>query len=98
MRDTHASKGHKAVLVLLALFCAYALVPVFGMGLYRNGSGQVFFDTPYLIGFMVLAFFLMHELITPLPPKKETGGAATSGRMGSGRTRRVLTPAEATGK
>lgn len=86
MRDTHATKGHKAVLVLLALFCAYALVPVFGAGLYRNGSGQVFFDLWYLVGFMILAFFLMHELITPLPPKEkdETSPGKRSGREGAG--------------
>ncbi|MEO8055310.1 MAG: hypothetical protein ABI768_09155 [Acidobacteriota bacterium] len=95
MRDAHAKKGHIAVLVLLALFCAWALVPVSGAGLYRNGSGQVFFDLWYLLGFMILAFFLMHELITPLPPKAkdETSPGKKSGRMGFGR-RPVLTPAE----
>jgi hypothetical protein len=95
MRDTHAKKGHKAVLVLLALLCAYALVPVLGTGLYRNGSGQVFFDLWYLVGFMVIAFFLMHELITPLPPKEkdETSPGKKSGRMGFGR-RPMLAPAE----
>jgi hypothetical protein len=91
MRDTHAEKGHKAVLVLLALFCAYALVPVFGIGLYRNGSGQTFFELWYLVGFMIIAFFLMHELITPLPPKDETSPGKRSGREGHGRP--VLTPA-----
>ncbi len=96
MRDAHATKGHKAVLVLLALFCAYALIPVFGVGMYRNGSGQVFFDLWYLIGFMIVAFFLMHELITPLPPKDETSGAAKSGREGG--AGRVLTPVESSGK
>jgi hypothetical protein len=33
----------------------------------------------------------MHELITPLPPKDESGGAASSGRSGSDSPRRVLT-------
>ena len=98
MGDHDAKKGHKAVLVLLALFCAYALIPVFGVGMYRNGSGQVFFELWFLIGFMILGFFLMHELITPLPPKGETGGAATSGRAGSGSSRRTLTPAESHGR
>ena len=93
MRDSHAKKGHKAVRILLALFCAYALLPVFGTGLYRNGSGQVFFDLWYLIGFMLIGFFLMHELITPLPPKDETSRGKRSGREGSGR-RPVLTPFE----
>ena len=95
MRDTHANKGHKAVLVLLALFCAYALIPVFGVGMYRNGSGQIFFDLWYLLGFMIVAFFLMHELITPLPPKDETSAGKKSGREGAGR---MLTPMESTGK
>ncbi len=95
MRDTHAEKGHKAVLVLLALFGAYSLLPAFGTGLYRNGSGQVFFDLWYLIGFMVIGFFLMHELITPLPPneKDETSPGKRSGREGSGR-RPFLAPFE----
>ncbi len=93
MRDTHAEKGHKAVLVLLALVGAFALLPVFGAGLYRNGSGQVFFDVWYLIGFMVIGFFLMHELITPLPPKDETSPGKRPGREGSGR-RPFLTPTE----
>ncbi len=69
MHDAHEKKGHKAVLVLLAAFCLYALVPVFGIGRYRNGSGQVFFENWYMLGFLVVSFFLMHELITPLPPK-----------------------------
>ena len=93
MRDTHAEKGHKAVRILLALFCAYALVPALGTGLYRNGSGQVFFDLWYLIGFMVIGFFLMHELITPLPPKDETSSGKRSGREGSGQ-RPFLAPFE----
>jgi hypothetical protein len=93
MRDTHAEKGHKAVHVLLALVGAFALLPVFGAGLYRNGSGQVFFDVWYLIGFMVIGFFLMHELITPLPPKSETSPGKRSGREGSGR-RPFLTTTE----
>jgi hypothetical protein len=95
MRDTNAKKGHKAVLVLLALTCAWALVPVTGAGLYRNGSGQVFFDLWYLLGFLICGFFLMHELITPLPPKEkdETSPGKKSGRMGFGR-RPMLTPFE----
>jgi len=95
MRDTHAEKGHKAVRVLLALFCAYALLPVFGTGLYRNGSRQVFFENWYLLGFLVVSFFLMHELITPLPPgkKDETSPGKRSGREGGGR-RAFLAPSE----
>jgi hypothetical protein len=92
MRDTHAEKGHKAVRFLLALFGAFALLPAFGAGLYRNGSGQVFFDLWYLLGFMVIAFFLMHELITPLPPGKKdrTSPGKKSGREGSGGRRAAL--------
>jgi hypothetical protein len=69
MSEEAGKKGHKAVLVLLAAFVVYALIPVFGPGRYRNGSGQVFFENWYLLGFLVVSFFLMHELITPLPPK-----------------------------
>jgi hypothetical protein len=61
--------GHKAVLVFMALLAAYACLPVFGVGFYRNSSGDRFFQLWYLIGFMVIAFFLMHEVITPIPPK-----------------------------
>lgn len=74
MREENGKHGHKAVLVLLAVFCAYAVVPVFGVGFYRNGSGQKFFELWYLVGFMIVAFFLMHELITPLPPKSPPPG------------------------
>jgi hypothetical protein len=69
MSGENGKKGHKAVLVLLVALALYALVPVFGIGRYRNGSGQVFFENWYLLGFLVVSFFLMHELITPLPPK-----------------------------
>lgn len=69
MREESGKKGHRVVLVLLVAFVAYALVPVFGFGRYRNGSGQTFFENWYLLGFLVVSFFLMHELITPLPPK-----------------------------
>ena len=72
MSDATSRKGHKAVQLLLVALCAYGVLPVFGIGFYRNGSNQLFFQLWYLIGFMVIAFFLMHELITPLPPK-ETG-------------------------
>jgi hypothetical protein len=98
MREENGKKGHKAVLVLLVAVVVYALVPAFGAGLYRNGSGQVFFDLWYLAGFMILAFFLMHELITPLPPseKDETSPGKRSGRMGFGQ-RPTLTPIESPG-
>ena len=74
MSEGDGKKGHKAVLVLLVGLVLYALVPFFGIGRYRNASGQVFFDNWYLLGFLVVSFFLMHELITPLPPKDTSKG------------------------
>ena len=79
------------LIFLVALVRLFASLPVFGVGFYRNGSGQLFFQLWYLIGFMIIAFFLMHELITPLPPKDETSPGKGSGREGTGR-RPVLTP------
>jgi hypothetical protein len=70
MSDETSHKGHKAVLVFLAALCLYSVLPVFGVGFYRNGSGQLFFQLWYLVGFMLIGFLLMHELITPLPPKE----------------------------
>jgi hypothetical protein len=78
MGDETSHKGHKAVLVFLVALCAWATLPVFGVGSYRNGSGQLFFDLWYLVVFMVIAFFLMHELITPLPPKDTGEGDSSS--------------------
>jgi hypothetical protein len=75
MGDGTSHKGHKAVLIFLVALCAYSTLPVFGVGFYRNGSGQLFFQLWYLIGFMVIAFFLMHELITPLPPRDTERGS-----------------------
>jgi hypothetical protein len=74
MGDETSHKGHKAVLIFLFALCAYALLPVFGVGFYRNGSNQLFFQLWYLVGFMIIAFFLMHELITPLPPRDTNEG------------------------
>jgi hypothetical protein len=78
MSDENSHKGHKAVLIFLIALCAYAVLPVFGVGFYRNGSGQLFFQLWYLVGFMLIAFLLMHELITPLPPKDADQGEAPS--------------------
>jgi hypothetical protein len=74
MSDATSPKGHKAVRLFLVALCAYGALPVFGIGFYRNGSNQLFFQLWYLVGFMVIAFFLMHELITPLPPKRTVTG------------------------
>ena len=91
MREENGKKGHKAVLILLVAFAVYALVPVFGPGLYRNGSGQVFFENWYLLGFLVVSFFLMHELITPLPPK---GGESAGNETPTSTPRPTLTSVE----
>ncbi len=69
MSDGTSHKSHKAVLLFLVALGAYSILPFFGIGFYRNGSNQLFFQLWYLVGFMIIAFFLMHELITPLPPK-----------------------------
>jgi hypothetical protein len=65
--------GHGAFLVKLFLFAnlAWLVLPVFGIGIYKNGSGDISFDLWYLIAFLVLAFLLMHEIITPMPPKED---------------------------
>ena len=61
--------GHKMVLLFLVALAAYSTLPIFGVGLYRNSSGDRFFSLWYMLGFLVIAFFLMHEFITPIPPK-----------------------------
>jgi hypothetical protein len=63
--------GHRSVRYLLVLLVVYALLPAFGIGLYRNNSGDRFFSFWYLLAFLVISFFLIHEFITPLPPKEE---------------------------
>jgi hypothetical protein len=67
---TGEAHGHKSVRYLLFLLIAYALLPAFGIGLYRNNSGDRFFSFWYLLVFLVIGFFLIHEFITPLPPKE----------------------------
>ena len=44
MGDETSHKGHKAVMIFLFALLAYAVLPVFGVGFYRNGSGQLFFQ------------------------------------------------------
>jgi hypothetical protein len=65
--------GHGALMVKLFLFAnvAWLALPVFGIGTYRNGSGDLSFELWYLVAFLVLAFLLMHEIITPMPPKED---------------------------
>ena len=67
----HGPRSHRAVIVLLAALAAWGLLPFLGLGTYGTPNGQTFFTMWYLIGFMVIAFFLMHEFITPAP---ERGG------------------------
>ncbi len=66
--------GH-ARLFLYALI-AYTLLPVFGIGTQRNASGDKLFQLWYLIGYLVVSFFLIHELVMPMPPKEHDGQKA----------------------
>ena len=70
--EEHA--GHKGLRWLVLALLAYMVLPLVGVGLYQNGSGQSFFALWYVIGFMVLGFFLMHELITPFPGTQRRAG------------------------
>ena len=67
MSDATSHKGHKAVLLFLVALCAYSTLPVFGIGFYRNGSNQLFFQLWYLVGFMVIAFFPVSYTHLTLP-------------------------------
>jgi len=63
-------KGHwlmKGSLIGLGL---WSLLPIFGVGLYKNSSGDRSFDLWYLLVLMVIALVVMHEFIAPLPPKE----------------------------
>lgn len=62
--------GHGRIIkILIGALSLWALLPVFHIGTYTNASGDRSFDLWYLMVFLVIAFFLMHEVITPLPPK-----------------------------
>ena len=67
MSSSHRS--HSLLRLLLVVLAAWAALPFFGVGVWSNAIGQRFFSTPYALGFLVVAFFVMHEFITPLPPK-----------------------------
>ncbi len=67
MSSSHRSHG--LLRLLLVALAAWAALPFFGVGVYTNGIGQRFFSLPYALGFLVVAFFVMHEFITPLPPR-----------------------------
>lgn len=60
-------ESHFAVKLILILLAGWAVLPVFGIGLWKNSSGDLSFDLWYLIVFMLIAFALMHEFITPMP-------------------------------
>jgi hypothetical protein len=62
------SHGARVVLLLLAALGAYSVLPFLGVGTYQSANGQRFFSLWYMVGFLLIAFFLMHEFITPLPP------------------------------
>ncbi len=62
--------GHKTVRYLLFLLIAYSVLPFLGVGLYKNASGDRFFSFWYLLVYLVISFFLIHEFITPMPPKE----------------------------
>ena len=72
MSEGDGKKGHKAVLVLLVALVLYALVPVFGIGRYRNASGQVFFENWYMLGFLV---------VVVLPDARAHHAAAAEGHV-----------------
>jgi hypothetical protein len=74
--------AHKAVRYLLIALLACAVLPVFGVGLYTNSSGDRLFSLPYLLVFMGIAFFLMHEVITPLPPSRVSNREDPQGEGG----------------
>jgi hypothetical protein len=64
------AEGHGMLKIALILFGVAALLPLFGIGVYRNASGDRCFDLWYLIALMLVALFIMHEFIAPLPPKE----------------------------
>ena len=62
--------GHWHIKFALALFGLGVLLPAFGIGVYRNSSGDRCFELWYLIALMLVGLFIMHEFIAPLPPKE----------------------------
>jgi len=70
--DTHSEEahGHFLMKASLAAFAIWLLLPVFGIGLYRNASGDRSFDMWYVLSLMAIALVIMHEFIAPIPPKE----------------------------
>jgi hypothetical protein len=69
-RAPHHVHGHGLLKGALIAAALWLLLPVFGLGLYKNSSGDISFDLWYLLVFMVIGLVLMHEFIAPLPPKE----------------------------
>lgn len=69
--DTHSDKphGHFLLKASIVAFGLWLFLPVFGIGLYRNASGDRSFDMWYPLSLMTIALVIMHEFIAPLPPK-----------------------------
>ena len=69
--DTHSDKphGHFLLKASCIAFALWLLLPVFGVGLYKNASGDRSFDMWYPLSLMTIALVIMHEFIAPLPPK-----------------------------
>jgi hypothetical protein len=74
VRTEHGVKhrGHWLLKASLFGLLGWGFLPVFGIGIYKNTSGDRSFDLWYLLVFMIIALILMHELIAPLPPKEQT--------------------------
>jgi len=70
--DAHSEKAHGHFLLKASctLFVLWLLLPVFGIGTYKNSSGQLSFDMWYPLSLMTIALVIMHEFIAPVPPKE----------------------------
>jgi hypothetical protein len=70
--DRHPDKphGHFLLKASLVAFVLWLFLPVFGIGVYRNTSGDRSFDMWYPLTLMTIALIIMHEFIAPLPPKE----------------------------
>jgi hypothetical protein len=70
--DAHSVRahGHFLLKASLAAFFLSLLLPVFGIGVYKNSSGQLNFEMWYPLGVMTIALVVMHEFIAPMPPKE----------------------------
>jgi len=66
--EAHGGFLLKASLVAFAVWLA---LPVFGIGIYKNSSGDRSFDMWYPLSLMTIALVIMHEFIAPLPPKDQ---------------------------